>query len=142
MASPEVRHQPRRSRRQDQDDHYEYDEKGDGDGDEDDGQDDHEDEHEEDEDSEQDPEAAPYDEDEQDDDDDLQELFGAFVQFTRAGKKMRSKTKGWRKPPKERGKANPMGQDHPAPTSPPRKPASASIVASTATGKVMPSVTT
>ena len=48
--------------------------------------------------------GAPEDDDGQDDDDDLQELFGAFVQFMRAGKKIRSKTKGWRKTPKGKGK--------------------------------------
>ena len=58
----------------------------------------------EDEDAEQDPEAAPEDEDDQDEHEVLQELFGAFVQFTRAGKKMRSKSKGLKKPPKGKGK--------------------------------------
>ena len=32
----------------------------------------------------------------QDEDEDLQELFEAFVQFVRSGKKMRSKSKGWK----------------------------------------------
>ena len=40
----------------------------------------------------------------QDEDEDLQELVGAFVQFMRAGKKMRSKSKGWKKSPKGKRK--------------------------------------
>ena len=58
------------------------------------------------------------------------------------GRRCAQRSMDGERPLKERGKVNPMGQDHPAPTSPPRKPASASIVESTAPEKVMPSVTT
>ena len=74
---------------QDQDDYYGNEEADEEVGDEQNGQDDHEDECEEDEGVGQDPDAALEHDDEQHDEDDLHELFGAFVQFMRAGKKMR-----------------------------------------------------
>ena len=46
------------------------------------------------EDAKQDPEASCDDDGDQDDGGDLQELFGAFVQLMRAGKKIKSNTKG------------------------------------------------
>ena len=124
---------------QDQDDNYEYDEEDEEDGDEQDGQDDHEDEQEEDEDAEQDPEAAPDDDDDQYDDVDLQKLFGAFVQFMRAGKKMRSKTKGWKKSPQGKRQREVLRTDldHPALMPPPRRQVNVLTAGNTDTGKVI-----
>ena len=122
---------------QDQDDNHDYAEGGEEDGDEQGGQDDHDGEQEEGKDAEQDPEAAPDDDDDQDDDEDLQELFGSFVQFMRAGKKMRSKTKGWKKLSKGKG----MGKFHESelfrPMSPPRKQANVLTAGNIDTGKVI-----
>ena len=122
---------------QDQDD-YGYDEEDEEDGGEQDGHDDHVEAQDEDEDAEQDPEAAPEDADDQDEDEDLLELSGAFVQFMRAGKKMSSKSKGWKKPPpraRARASTHQPVPDPQGPTQHARRRVSAWAAANTVIGR-------
>jgi len=95
----------------------------------------------EDQDQEDDPQEQEDDDEKEEEDEDLQDLSQVFAQFAKAGKKLRSKSKGWKKTtprasPKERA-LRLLGQ-----TPPERKRGSASTVASTGTGKATQSANT